>query len=170
MAVLCAMAIGITMIYSATFNWDLGTAGSTYQKQIVWAFLAIIAMAVTMAIPLKLFYAFAYIIYGLAMAILVLVLEFGNRRWLDLGPIHIQPSELAKIAVVLALARYLSTRNIDFRKIQTFAAPLLIVLLPGLLVYKQPDLGTAPRKPGRHSPRFRRGRPQRGRRGRPRGR
>ena len=143
MAVLCAMAIGITMIYSATFNWDLGTAGSTYQKQIVWAFLAIIAMAVTMTIPLKHFYAFAYIIYGLAMAMLVLVLEFGNRRWLDLGPIHIQPSELAKIAVVLALARYLSSRNIDFRKIRTFAAPLLIVLLPGLLVYKQPDLGTA---------------------------
>ncbi len=142
-AVLAAMTIGITMIYSATFNWDLGTAGSVYQKQIVWALLAIVAMVITMIIPLKLFYAFAYIIFGLAMVLLVLVLELGDRRWLNLGPIHIQPSELAKIAVVLALARYLSARNIEFRKLQTFVAPFLIVLIPGLLVFKQPDLGTA---------------------------
>ena len=142
-AVLAAMTIGITIIYSATFNWDLGTAGSVYQKQIVWALLAIVAMVITMIIPLKLFYAFAYIIFGLAMVLLVLVLELGDRRWLNLGPIHIQPSELAKIAVVLALARYLSARNIEFRKLQTFVAPFLIVLIPGLLVFKQPDLGTA---------------------------
>jgi rod shape determining protein RodA len=131
------------MIYSATFDWDLGTAGATYQKQIVWALLGIIAMIITMIIPLKLFYAFAYIIYGLAMVGLVLVLEFGDRRWFNLGPIHIQPSELAKIAVVLAVARYLSARNIDFGRVRTFAAPMGIVLFPALLVFKQPDLGTA---------------------------
>jgi len=142
-SVLGAICVGITMIYSATFDWDLGTAGSTYQKQIVWALLAIVGMVITMVIPLKLYYAFAYIIYGLAMAMLVLVLEFGDVRWFKLGPIHIQPSELAKIAVVLALARYLSARNIDFAKIRTFVAPFLLVLIPGLLVFKQPDLGTA---------------------------
>ena len=142
-AVVGAMVIGITMIYSATFDWDLGTAGSAYQKQIVWALLAIVAMVITMAIPLKLFYAFAYIIYGLAMIGLALVLELGEGRWFNLGPIHVQPSELAKIALVLALARYLSARNIDFGNIKTFAAPMGIVLLPGLLVFKQPDLGTA---------------------------
>jgi rod shape determining protein RodA len=142
-AVVGAITIGITMIYSATFDWDLGTAGSTYQKQIVWAFLALVAMVITMVIPLKLFYAFAYIIYGLAMIGLVLVLELGDRRWFDLGPIHIQPSELAKIAVVLAVARYLSARNVDFTRVRTFVAPMGIVLLPALLVFKQPDLGTA---------------------------
>ena len=142
-AVVGAIVIGITMIYSATFDWDLGTAGSSYQKQIVWALLAIVAMVITMAIPLKLFYAFAYIIYGLAMIGLALVLELGDGRWFNLGPIHVQPSELAKIAVVLALARYLSARNIDFANIKTFAAPMGMVLLPGLLVFKQPDLGTA---------------------------
>lgn len=142
-SVVGAITIGITMIYSATFDWDLGTAGATYQKQIVWALLGIIAMIITMIIPLKLFYAFAYIIYGLAMVGLVLVLEFGDRRWFNLGPIHIQPSELAKIAVVLAVARYLSARNIDFGRVRTFAAPMGIVLFPALLVFKQPDLGTA---------------------------
>lgn len=137
------ITIGITMIYSATFDWDLRTAGSTYQKQIVWALLALVAMVITMVIPLKLFYAFAYILYGVAMVGLLLVLELGDRRWFNLGPIHIQPSELAKIAVVLAVARYLSARNIDFSRIRTFVAPMSIVLLPALLVFKQPDLGTA---------------------------
>lgn len=142
-AVTGAMTIGITMIYSATFDWDLGTAGATYQKQIIWALLALVGMVVTIIIPLKLYYAFAYIIYGLAMVLLVLVLEVGDRRWFNLGPIHIQPSELAKIAVVLALGRYLSSRNIDFGKVRTFIPPLIIVALPSLLVFKQPDLGTA---------------------------
>jgi rod shape determining protein RodA len=137
------ITIGIAMIYSATFDWDLGTAGSTYQKQIVWALLALVAMVITMVIPLKFFYAFAYIIYGLAVVGLLLVLELGDRRWFNIGPIHIQPSELAKIAVVLAVARYLSARNIDFSRVRTFVAPMGIVLLPALLVFKQPDLGTA---------------------------
>ncbi|MCH2664637.1 rod shape-determining protein RodA [bacterium] len=142
-SVLVTMTIGITMIYSATFDWDLKTAGSTYQKQIVWALLAVVGMVVTLQIPLKIFYAFAYIIYGLAMVVLVAVLEYGNYRWLNFGPLHIQPSELAKIAVVLALARYLSSRNIDFDRVRTFIAPTLIVLVPSLLVFNQPDLGTA---------------------------
>ncbi|MEE2753571.1 MAG: rod shape-determining protein RodA [Candidatus Latescibacterota bacterium] len=137
------ITIGIIMIYSATFDWDLGTAGTTYQKQMLWALLALVAMVITMVIPLKIFYAFAYIIYGVAIVGLLLVLELGDRRWFNLGPIHIQPSELAKIAVVLAVARYLSARNIEFRRIRTFIVPMSIVLLPALLVFKQPDLGTA---------------------------
>ena len=46
------ITIGIIMIYSATFDWDLGTAGTTYQKQMLWALLALVAMVITMVIPL----------------------------------------------------------------------------------------------------------------------
>ena len=87
-SVLVAMTIGITMIYSATFDWDLKTAGSTYQKQIVWALLAVVGMVVTLQIPLKIFYAFAYIIYGLAMVVLATGLETsgsGSRLLVDLA-------------------------------------------------------------------------------------
>ncbi|HCR18711.1 MAG TPA: hypothetical protein DIU35_14625, partial [Candidatus Latescibacteria bacterium] len=77
LAVLSTAAIGITMIYSATFNWDLGSAGAVYKKQIVWTALALIALVFTVAIPLKFYYAFAYILYGVAIFLLVLVLEFG---------------------------------------------------------------------------------------------
>ncbi|MCZ6634978.1 MAG: rod shape-determining protein RodA [bacterium] len=135
--------LGITMIYSATFDWDLGTAGQVYKKQIIWSFLAIFALALTLSIPLKFYYAFTYILYGISMVMLVLVLEFGDRRWFNLGPIHIQPSELAKIATVLAMARYLSSGSLNLDRVRTFIPPLLIVLLPTLLVFKQPDLGTA---------------------------
>ncbi len=141
--VLAATLIGITMIYSATFDWDLGTAGTTYQKQILWAFIALAGMALTIVIPPKLYYAFAYIIYGVAITVLLLVLEVGDRRWFNFGPIHVQPSELAKIATVLAIARYLSSSNLDLDRVKTFIAPALLVLLPAVLVYKQPDLGTA---------------------------
>ena len=95
--------LGITMIYSATFDWDLGTAGQVYKKQIIWFFLAIFALALTLSIPLKFYYALTYILYGISMVMLVLVLEFGDRRWFNLGPIHIQPSELAKIVCKTAL-------------------------------------------------------------------
>ena len=135
--------LGITMIYSATFDWDLGTAGQVYKKQIIWFFLAIFALALTLSIPLKFYYALTYILYGISMVMLVLVLEFGDRRWFNLGPIHIQPSELAKIATVLAMARYLSSGSLNLDRVRTFIPPLLIVLLPTLLVFKQPDLGTA---------------------------
>jgi len=112
---LCVLTLlGIIMIYSATYNWDQDIAGRIYEKQIVWSLIAIIGLILTLAIPLKFYYAFAYIIYGIFILFLLLVLEFGDRRWFNFGPINVQPSELAKIATVLVLARYLSVRNLDF--------------------------------------------------------
>lgn len=142
-AICLTIMAGITTIYSATYNWDLGTASGIYEKQIIWALLGLFALAITIAIPIKLFYAFAYILYGLSIALLVLVLELGDRRWFNFGSMHIQPSELAKIATVLVLARFLSHRNRDLTRIRAFIPPFILVLVPTLLVFKQPDLGTA---------------------------
>ena len=143
LAICLGIGVGITTIYSASYNWDLGLAGSIYEKQIIWALLGVVVMVITMVIPLKLFYALAYILYGLTIALLILVLELGDRRWFNIGPIHIQPSELAKITTVLVLARFLAYRNRDLTRVRTFIPPLLLVLIPILLVFKQPDLGTA---------------------------
>ena len=112
-AICLGIGVGITTIYSASYNWDLGLAGNIYEKQIIWASLGFIAMVITMVIPLKLFYAFAYVLYGMTVALLVLVLELGDRRWLNVGPIHIQPSEFAKITTVLVFARFLAYPNRD---------------------------------------------------------
>lgn len=108
------------------------------------AFVLLIAVA---HIPPHLFHRFAYPFYALTLFLLVTVLLFGitvkgAQRWLDLGPIRFQPAELAKLSVPLALARLLSDGPLppDFMRL-TLAAGLL--LLPVLLIAKQPDLGTA---------------------------
>ncbi|MCY4352071.1 MAG: rod shape-determining protein RodA [Gemmatimonadetes bacterium] len=142
-AICLGIGVGITTIYSASYNWDLGLAGNIYEKQIIWALLGFIVMIITMVIPLKLFYAFAYVLYGLTVTLLILVLELGDRRWFNIGPIHIQPSEFAKITTVLVLARFLAYPNRDLTRARSFIPPLLLVLVPILLVFKQPDLGTA---------------------------
>ena len=143
LAICLCIGVGITAIYSASYNWDLGLAGSIYEKQIIWALLGVTVMVITMVIPLKLFYALAYVLYGLTIALLILVLELGDRRWFNIGPIHIQPSELAKITTVLVIARFLAYRSRDLTRARAYIPPLLFVLVPILLVFKQPDLGTA---------------------------
>ena len=143
LAICLCIGVGITAIYSASYNWDLDLAGNIYEKQIIWALLGVTVMVITMVIPLKLFYALAYVLYGLTIALLILVLELGDRRWFNIGPIHIQPSELAKITTVLVIARFLAYRSRDLTRARAYIPPLLFVLVPILLVFKQPDLGTA---------------------------
>ncbi len=92
---------------------------------------------------------YAYVAYGIALALLVAVflagsVSMGARRWLDLGFMRIQPSEFMKVTLVLALARYYHDRAVvvgfGWRDL---GIPLLLVTLPLLLILKQPDLGTA---------------------------
>jgi rod shape determining protein RodA len=141
--VLAMTMIGVTMIYSATYDWDLGAGSRVYQKQMAWTVVALAALILTVTFPLKFYYAFAYILYAVAMILLVAVLELGDRRWFNLGPIHVQPSELSKIATVFAVARCLSRRKLSMDRVRTFVLPVALVALPTLLVFKQPDLGTA---------------------------
>ncbi len=143
LSVVLATLFGIGAIYSATYSWEHGAAGRIYERQIIWSAVAVAALFLTLFVPPKYYYAFAYILYGISICLLVLVLQFGDQRWFDLGPFHMQPSELAKIATILALARYLSTRNLDLDRPRSLITPFFLVLLPAVLVFKQPDLGTA---------------------------
>ncbi len=143
LAVVLATLFGIGAIYSATYNWEQGAAGKIYQRQIIWSAFALGALLFTLFVPPKFYYAFAYILYGVSICLLVLVLFFGDKRWFDLGPFHMQPSELAKIATILALARYLSARNLNLDRPRSLVTSFLLVSLPAVLVFKQPDLGTA---------------------------
>ena len=91
----------------------------------------------------------AYIIYAIALIMIVLVTfvgltGMGAQRWLNLGIIHIQPSELIKIALVLALARYFAWFNsVELGQFKNYIAPILMLLVPFGLIVAQPDLGTA---------------------------
>lgn len=143
LSVALAMLFGIGAIYSATYSWEHGAASRIYERQVIWSAVAVAALFLTLFVPPKYYYAFAYILYGISICLLILVLLFGDQRWFDLGPFYMQPSELAKIATIFALARYLSTRNLDLDRPRSLVTPFLLVLLPAVLVFKQPDLGTA---------------------------
>jgi rod shape determining protein RodA len=92
--------------------------------------------------------AAAWPLWFLALALLVLVLTpagvsvNGARRWLRVGGVQIQPSEIAKVAEVLLLARYIRFRE-DHRTLKGLLVPFLLTLIPGLLILREPDLGTA---------------------------
>jgi rod shape determining protein RodA len=95
------------------------------------------------------FFSLAWPFYGLCVVLLIMVYVngrtvMGARRWIGIGPVNMQPSELAKIGVVLALARWF---HVDVRRdgygLKHIFAPIVITLVPAVLTLKQPDLGTA---------------------------
>ena len=137
--------IGFAMLYSAA-NGNLQPWASRQMTRFAIALIPMIAVGL---IDVRYWFRGAYWIYGLAL-ILVMVVDLrgiagmGAQRWIDLGVIQLQPAEVMKIALVLALARYfhtLSTENVG--RLHYLVAPALLVAAPAALVLKQPDLGTA---------------------------
>lgn len=98
---------------------------------------------------LRLWMKYAYWIYGVALVLLIGVEFFGHvgmgaQRWLSLGGFQVQPSEVMKIALVLALARYFHVSDLnEIRSFKFMIPPVLMMGVPVLLILKQPDLGTA---------------------------
>ena len=85
---------------------------------------------------------------GLILALLfVLILgtqgTFGSRRWIDIAGTHVQPSEIGKLVVILVLAKYLSDNQENIKDLRVFLSSLLIAAAPALLVFAEPDLGSA---------------------------
>jgi rod shape determining protein RodA len=139
---LVLMALGLIVLYSASGS-DMGKVLSQVRNMGL-AFLAMWLMAIT---PPHKIERVAFPIYAAALVALVAVALFGEvshgaRRWLHLGPVRLQPSELMKIALPLALAGYFEWRGKSLHWTDFLVASLLL-LVPVALVAKQPDLGTA---------------------------
>lgn len=140
LAAAAIIACGVTMIYSA--------AGSgLWRHQAVVAIVALAAALAVAYVPTTAFYEIAYPVYAAGVVSLLLVLVWGSgepARWLALGPLRLQPSEFAKIGVILALARFLADRSSEQAgRPREIAYALILPALPMLLVRHQPDLGTA---------------------------
>ncbi len=143
---------GLLTLYSAG-QTDVPTrAAGVWHRQFVWVGIGIIAAGVVFQLSPRLLEWLAPALYGVSVALLVLVLLVGtgagtassSNSWLSIGGHQIgQPSELAKVATVLMLARYLSSRREPPRSLRDLLVPGLIVGAPFLLVLKQPDLGSA---------------------------
>ena len=143
---------GLLTLYSAG-QTDVPTrAAGVWHRQFVWVGIGIVAAGVVYHVSPRLLEWLAPALYGVSLFLLVLVLLVGtgagtassSNSWLSIGGHQIgQPSELAKVATVLMLARYLSGRREPPRSLRDLLAPGLIVGIPFLLVLKQPDLGSA---------------------------
>ncbi len=145
-ALITAIAcIGFALLYSAAngnlYPWS--------ERQMVRFALAFVPMVAVALIDIRYWFRAAYWIYGISLALIVAVdlrgiVGMGAQRWINLGVIELQPSEIMKIALVLALARYFHSRSGDeIRRFSTIFAPGLLIAVPVGLVLKQPDLGTA---------------------------
>ncbi len=137
--------IGFAMLYSAADGSLEPWAG---RQMVRFAFGAILMLAlavVDVGLLFRYAYAFYFVVLGMLLGVEVAgVIGMGAQRWLDLGPISLQPSELAKIALLLALARYFHPLDeIQVNRILWLLPPLVMIALPVALVLKQPDLGTA---------------------------
>ncbi|MBN2356015.1 rod shape-determining protein RodA [candidate division KSB1 bacterium] len=135
-------------VYSATYSADLPQVQQNFNKQVVWIILGLVVFFVLSYIPLNVIFTLTYFAYGI-MIFLILILDIfgpaggGARRWFELGGLKFQPSEFMKPILVLALARYLTPEQHTPNKIRHLAVAFMLVLLPFVLVLKQPDLGTS---------------------------
>jgi len=142
-AVVALAGIGVGLIYSSTSG---GGTGTWVERQLVWVGLGLMALMVAQFIPIKTYDVLAYVSYVAAVIVLVGMLAVsrgaGPERWIGLGPVQVQPSEISKLVVVFALARYLSDKKKPggFRSV---LVPIALVAVPMILVARQPDLGTA---------------------------
>jgi rod shape determining protein RodA len=137
--------VGFATLYSAANgNWDPWASKQMLRFAVAFAIMLTVAL-----VDIRIWFRAAYAIYALAFVLLVAVevrgaIGMGAQRWIDLGVIQLQPSEIMKVALVLALARYFHGLSIeDIGRPLALVVPVLLVLVPAGLVMKQPDLGTA---------------------------
>lgn len=143
---LAIFVVGIANVYSASFRTGMTPDETLATKQIIWMCVAVGAMLAVSRFNYLRLSDLAWPLYGLSIVLLVAVLftppRLGARRWLHLGLFSFQPSELAKLSVILVLARYFSENRAQSPSPARAVLPLLIVGVPFLLILKEPDLGT----------------------------
>jgi len=140
-------ALGVVNIYSSTYPHPPGVT-PLFVKQIYWLALGFGFLFFTLAFDYRTFIRYGYPFYVCCLLLLILVMVIGrttsgSQRWLPLGFISFQPSELAKLGLILVLARFFTEReDAQGYDLRNLAIPFLLLALPALLVFKQPDLGT----------------------------
>lgn len=140
--------IGIVNLYSATSGWNF-LATPIYLKQLVWFFGGLMMVLLISCFDYRHLEHFSIHSYMVTIGLLVIVLLLGKTtmgatRWIDLGPLNLQPSEVIKIVMIMLLARIFGrTAHPLGYSLPELWQPTLLLALPLLLILKQPDLGTA---------------------------
>lgn len=142
------LVIGVTTIYSVTPQWSRGGT-PLYLKQVAWVGVGAGVFMLFAALDYNRLLEHAYYLYWFTLGLLVTVaflgrVGMGAQRWVEVAGVSVQPSEPAKLAVILVVARYFSERTAtDGFRFRDLFVPLAIVLPPFVLILRQPDLGSA---------------------------
>lgn len=139
--------IGVGAIYSAS-HFAGSPPSALYLRQFYWIGIGTLALLVTVSIHYQTIQRYAYPIYTISVVLLIIVafrgrVGMGAKRWIELGPLTLQPSEFAKISLILVLSRYIA----DVKERGGFTAGryttmAFLIFLPLVLIVRQPDLGT----------------------------
>ncbi len=150
LAVLCLIAIGMVVIYSASYSQLVAAGLSPFyyvRRQALAFLLGLVLSVVAVWIDYRDWKRWSRLVYAATTLLLVGVLFFGNRvfgsqRWVRLGSLSIQPSELAKLALILMLAKVFENEE-NAQDVKGVVQAALLTLVPMGLIMLQPDLGTA---------------------------
>jgi len=147
-SVMILLIIGLITLFSASYQKQTDTGKNFVLSQIIWIILGLFISFLLFRTNYHSFLSVAYIIYGIHIFFLILVLFMGKtvlgaQRWISFGGIGFQPSEFSKIFTILALARMIGDNPQRLKTIKGLVMPLLLAFIPIVLIFKQPDLGTA---------------------------
>jgi rod shape determining protein RodA len=148
------MLIGVLFVYSATMANESAALIAWYNqpwfRQVVWYIIGLGSMGAVCLVDYRILARLSLVIYCLVILLLIAVLipgvgadRYGARRWIDLGPFSLQPSEFAKVAFILAMGNFLSRPQDELRSVKIFWQALGMVVLPFIIIMKEPDLGSA---------------------------
>lgn len=144
LAALLLAAIGLATVHSASSELPV----DYFPRQAAWVAVGLVLLVIVISIDYHVLLDLSVVLYGLGLVSLVAVLLFGVERggaanWLQIGPFQFQPSEFAKLATCLFLARYLAGLNLRILEIRQIVVSILIVAVPMVLVAVEPDMGGA---------------------------
>ncbi|MEA3452615.1 MAG: rod shape-determining protein RodA [Bacteroidota bacterium] len=147
------VTFGFMNLYSSDYNVagdNISFFQNTYGRQLLWIIVGLVLAIGILLIDAVVYSMFAYFVYVAVISILFFVFVFGvathgARSWFEIGNIKIQPSEFAKFATALALARFISINGFDFsfKNFLNVAITFVIIFLPVVLIILQPDVGSA---------------------------
>jgi len=147
---LLLILIGWFNIYAAVYSeqhHSIFDLSMRYGKQLLWIIASFLFIIIIMFIDTRFYTFFSYVFYAIALILLISVALVGKeingaRSWFDIAGFHLQPTEFAKVATCLAIAKYLSSYGVKIEKLKTLVVVGLILLTPAVLIMLQPDIGS----------------------------
>ena len=148
-AVLALMACGLCLISSATYSFALAGGNSWHvERQTTFMGIALVLICLSLKFDYRILINYTKYIYGINIFLLVAVMLFGHtqlgaQRWIQIGSFTFQPSEFAKVFLIICLAAFMDKRIEWLEDFKDYLMVFLYIFLPFILVLKQPDLGTS---------------------------